>query len=255
MRKAKFWQNPARLRPVPPWPTVLSALPSQSVTEDLPAIALVEDDPTIGENLCRALNDTYNVRWHRTGSEALADAPNTDLVILDLGLPDLDGVEVCRRIHASLPKLPIIILTARHAEMDVVAGLEAGAVDYVTKPFGLAELRARIGAHLRAVTVEPTTIVVGDLEIDTSARRVSVHGHERQLRAKEFDLLVELAENVGAVVTRDQLMRRVWDENWAGSTKTIDVHMASLRRKLTDDDVPACSISTLRGIGFRLERA
>jgi DNA-binding response OmpR family regulator len=221
----------------------------------LPVVVLVEDDAIIGENLSRALQDSFDSRWAKTGVAGLEAVAEADLVVLDLGLPDIDGLELCRRICEEWPRLPVLILTARHEEVDVVRGLEAGAVDYVTKPFRLAELLARIRAHLRAITTEdPAELSLGEITVDMRARRVLVAGTEIQLRPKEFDLLVVLVERMGRVVTRDELMRGVWDENWYGSTKTLDVHMANLRRKLAHNGKPACVITTLRGVGFRLEQ-
>jgi DNA-binding response OmpR family regulator len=221
----------------------------------LPVVVLVEDDAVIGENLSRAFEEVFEVRWVETGLAGFMAAKEADLVVLDLGLPDIDGLELCRRLCETWPKLPVMILTARQDEVEIVGGLEAGAVDYVTKPFRLGELIARINAHLRAMApADPAALGFGDVAIDLNARRVAVDGVEVQLRPKELDLLVALAERIGAVITRDELMRRVWDENWFGSTKTLDVHMANLRRKLAPNGSPACVITTLRGVGFRLER-
>jgi DNA-binding response OmpR family regulator len=227
-------------------------------------LLVVEDDETIGGVLESSLQrHGFTVRWERTGAGGLsaAVAGDFDLVLLDLGLPDLDGIEVCRRIRHGQPQTVLVILTARQDEMDVVVGLEAGADDYLTKPVRLAELLARIRAHLRrgpAGTSAPTgEIEVGPLRVNVAARRVHLDGHEVYLRAKEFDLLVRLAQTPGAAVSRDSLMTDVWDANWYGPTKTLDVHIAALRRKLTDAAVSpqrAPRISTLRGHGYRLER-
>jgi DNA-binding response OmpR family regulator len=225
-------------------------------------LLVVEDDETIGGYLESSLRGHgHEVVWQRTGSGALREAETGEfnLVLLDLGLPDLDGVEVCRQLRGRLPWSVLVMLTARAEEMDIVVGLEAGADDYLTKPIRLAELHARIRAHLRrgALLPEggPTTYVLGELCVDTAARRVSLAGHEVELRAREFDLLARLAVDPGVMVSRETLMADVWDEHWAGSTKTLDVHVAALRRKLTD----ACPtravprIVTLRGRGFRFE--
>ena len=228
---------------------------------------VVEDDPTIGGALETSLRTHgHDVRWERTGDAALraAAAPVEgfiDLVLLDLGLPDLDGVEVCRRLRALAPGVVLIILTARTEEMDVVVGLEAGADDYLTKPVRLAELHARIRAHLRreVATVDAEIATpVGDLLVDTAARRATVRGREVPLRAKEFDLLARLIAEPGRAVSRETLMADVWDINWFGPTKTLDVHVAAVRRKLaeaaTDTDARAVpAIVTLRGHGYRLE--
>ncbi|GAB2963000.1 DNA-binding response regulator [Amycolatopsis acidiphila] len=221
---------------------------------------LVEDDETIGRVLDSSLRrHGFDVQWERSGHRALSSATTEDfdLVLLDLGLPDLDGIEVCRRLRAGQPQAVLVILTARKDEMDVIVGLEAGADDYLTKPVRLGELLARVRAHLRRgpAGASPLTIAVevGPLRIDVQARRVYLHDTEIPLRTKEFDLLARLAENPGAAVSRDSLMTDVWDAHWYGSTKTLDVHMASLRRKLAAAG-RAPRISTLRGHGYRLER-
>jgi DNA-binding response OmpR family regulator len=224
-------------------------------------LLVVEDDPTIGGGLEASLGaHGHRVVWERSGRAALQAAAGHpfDLVLLDLGLPDLDGVEVCRRLRGAQPGAVLVILTARTEEMDVVVGLEAGADDYLTKPVRLAELHARIRAHLRRdasdAGPEPAR-PVGDLVVDRAARRVTVNGTEIPLRAKEFDLLARLAAEPGAAIGRETLMADVWDENWFGSTKTLDVHVAALRRRLAEFDgagtLPV--IVTLRGHGYRLE--
>ena len=219
-------------------------------------ILIVEDDERIGSSLLRALKGSgYDTVWERTGRDGL-DAVvgrRPDLVLLDLGLPDLDGIEVCSRIHEVDPTIDVVMLTARDAELDVVVGLDAGAVDYVAKPFKLAELLARVRAQLRRRPPgHDGRLSVGDLVIDVAARRVWLSGREVELRAKEFDLLGRLAEDAGGVVTRESLMSDVWDEHWFGSTKTLDFHIAALRRKLDPPGEPS-RISTLRGVGYRLE--
>jgi len=219
-------------------------------------LLLVEDDETIGSTLVRALDaQGYSVAWVRSGGQALESLTGVDLVLLDLGLPDLDGVEVCRRIRRVDPVLPVVMLTARQSEVDVVIGLDAGAVDYVRKPFALTELLARIRVHLRIVSASSEPIVeVGDVRADPAARRAWVADTEVELRAKEFDLLVVLMRDAGRVVTRERLMSEVWDEHWFGSTKTLDVTMASLRRKLGEGVGEASRITPLRGVGYRFER-
>jgi DNA-binding response OmpR family regulator len=175
--------------------------------------------------------------------------------VLDLGLPDVDGVELCRRLRDVGEQMTIVMLTARAEEIDVVLGLDAGADDYLTKPFRLSELLARVRAHLRRherKDAHAPRVEVGALLVDRAARRARHAGHELELRPKEFDLLTLLASEAGRVVTRERIMSAVWDENWFGPTKTLDQHMASLRHKLA-----ACgcedAITTLRGVGYRLE--
>jgi DNA-binding response OmpR family regulator len=219
-------------------------------------LLIVEDDEGIGANLQRALAvESGSVAWARTAAEArlLARDQPPDLVLLDLGLPDGDGVDVCRELVAKQPALPIIMLTARDTEIDVVIGLDTGAVDYVTKPFRLAELSARVRAQLRRLGDSDERVVVRDLSIDCAARRVTLAGSEIELRAKEFDLLATLATAAGTVVRREDLMNDVWDEHWFGSTKTLDVTVSSLRRKLDEAQPDAVVITTLRGVGYRLE--
>jgi DNA-binding response OmpR family regulator len=227
-------------------------------------LLVVEDDETIGAALDSSLRGQgYRVQWLRSGNEAVSSARDGeyDLVLLDLGLPDIDGVEVCRRIRRALTGCVLVMLTARTDEMDVVVGLEAGADDYLTKPFRMTELLARVRAHLRrAALPEPSRIVqVGDLCIDPAARRVRLGDKDIALRAKEFDLVARLAIDAGAAVSRETLMAEVWDENWFGSTKTLDVHVAAVRGKLTSaadaSTLRVPRIVTLRGHGYRMEVA
>ena len=210
---------------------------------------------TIGVTLVRALEaHGYAVEWVQTGFDALTVIAGVDLVVLDLGLPDIDGVEVCRRIRRIDASLPVIMLTARQSEVDLVIGLDAGAVDYVRKPFALSELLARIRVHLRLVARDADVmVVVGDVRADPASRRVWVGDDEIELRAKEFDLLVVLMGEAGRVVTRDRLMSEVWDEHWFGSTKTLDVTMASLRRKLGEEAGEPSRVTALRNVGYRFE--
>ena len=226
-----------------------------------PTVLVVEDDESIGHGLVGALESQgYATKWVMTAADAfdaLAEG-QPELVLLDLGLPDIDGIEVCRRLRADDPGLPIVILTARHEEIDVVLGLDAGADDYVTKPFRLAELLARVRAHLRRPRPadDVARLGAGDVEVDRAARRAWVGGDELELRAKEFDLLAFLVTYAGSALTRERIMSEVWDEHWFGSTKTLDMHVSALRRKLGEtnggDEAPS-RITTLRGVGYRFE--
>jgi len=216
-------------------------------------VLLVEDDEPIADSLRRGLvRYGYDVSWVRTGAEALAAAP-ADLVLLDLGLPDVDGLDVCRELRAR-GDVPIIVISARADEVDRVVGLEIGADDYVSKPFGVREVIARMRAVLRRVRPpEPAapaaeTLAGGRLVLDRRARRVHLDGAELALSPKEYDLLAFLADAPGAALTREQIMEAVWDVNWFGPTKTLDVHIGALRRKLGD----AAVVETVRGVGFRL---
>ena len=221
-------------------------------------ILVVEDDATLGGGLCQALEASgYRPSWARTGAEALKLARDPyDLVLLDLTLPDLDGVEVCRRLRAGQPRPAIVMLTARREEIDVIVGLDAGADDYLTKPFRLGELLARVRAHARRLESDspPGRLVVDDLELDRAARRAWQAGRELDLRPKEFDLLALLMAEAGRAVPREEIMAEVWDEHWFGSTKTLDMHIAALRRKLGEQHERPGWITTLRGVGYRLER-
>lgn len=229
-------------------------------------VLIVEDDALIASSLGRALGvHGYEVSTATNVADAVAalDARPPDLVLLDLGLPDGDGSTVAHHAARHHPEVPVIVLTARSEEIDIVLGLEAGAVDYVVKPFRLAELLARIASHLRwrhALTAgadrgASDVIEVGDLCVDRPARRVALAGDEIALRPKEFDLLERLAIDADTVVTREQLIDDVWDENWWGSTKTLDVHVNSIRRKLGEQAGEPSRITAVRGVGYRLERA
>jgi len=222
------------------------------------SILIVEDDEGIGEGLVRALDGAgHRSAWCRDAGTALRQPlKDFDLILLDLGLPDIDGVDLCRRIRRDLTQVPIIILTVRGSEADVVVGLDAGADDYLVKPFRLAELLARIRALDRRRNpdrADTPILSVGDISVDTDARRVAVDGAEVELRPKEFDLLVVLMNNAGKALSREFLMAEVWDEHYFGSTKTLDVHIAALRRRLGESGPEGSRISTLRGVGYRLE--
>lgn len=217
---------------------------------------LVEDDDAIAEPLVKGLErQGFSVRRESTGKgalAALAEAPRTEIVLLDLGLPDMDGYEVCRRIRVD-SSVPIIVITARGDEIDRVLGLELGADDYLVKPFGFRELVARIRAVARRSgsrdEVDEGPVELGSgIVLDTRAHRVTVGAEEVALTRKEFDLLALLASDAGATRTREEILEQVWDAHWYGPTKTLDVHVASLRRKLGDPTV----VETVRGVGFRL---
>jgi two-component system, OmpR family, response regulator RegX3 len=225
-----------------------------------PLVLLVEDEESISGPFARALGRVgFRTSVARTGSEAieLASTLGPDVVLLDLGLPDQDGRDVCRALRQH-SDVPIIMVTASGTLTDRVVGLELGADDYVVKPFSVAEVVARIRAVLRRVRPESPAdaqLAIGELRIDLPARRVWRAGEEVELTRKEFDLLARLAQDAGRVVTREALMSDVWDMNWFGSTKTLDVHIAWLRRKLGDDPAQAGGtkyIHTVRGVGFRL---
>jgi DNA-binding response OmpR family regulator len=270
-------------------------------------LLVIEDDTRIGSSLARALEGSgYNTTWAPTAqagldefTQALRDCAPFRLVLLDLGLPDANGLDVCRTLVTADPLIPVIMLTAYDDELDSVIGLDAGAVDYVTKPFSLAPLLARIRAQLRrndhniAEPHIPEVLLVGTLSIYRKARRVVQNGVEIAMRPKEFDLLMRLVLDAGVTVKREALMSDVWDSQWFGSTKTLDFHIAALRAKLDPglstkldaaldpkldpkmdasfdtklvttpeqkyekrhENGPRGSIiTTIRGVGFRLER-
>jgi DNA-binding response OmpR family regulator len=214
-------------------------------------VLLIEDEESIA-SLVRAYleRDGYKVVWARSGGDGLAELPRhaVRMIVLDIGLPDIDGFEVCRQIR-SRSSVPILMLTARDDEIDRVAGLEVGADDYVGKPFSPRELVARIKAILRRVDGEgpQERLVLGDIELNSAAREVRVAGRSVDLRAKEFDLLAFLMENRGIVVSRDTLLDRVWGLEYAGGSRTVDVHVAQLRSKLGRPDL----IRTIRGAGYK----
>ena len=211
-------------------------------------VLVVEDDPGIARSLVRGLERAgYRVAAAESGGEALA-AEEADLVLLDLGLPDMDGMEVCRRLRLRTD-CAIIVVTARGEEGDRVVALDEGADDYLVKPFGLAEMLARIRAVLRRTRPSgPVLLTHGPVVLDPRTRRVTVDGREVALTPKEFDILECLASDAGRVVSRQELLERVWDAHWYGPTKAVDVHMAALRRKLGVEGL----VETVYGRGFRL---
>jgi two-component system response regulator RegX3 len=214
-------------------------------------VLIVEDEDAIADPLAEGLRrEGFEVDRVATGEGALAAAP-ADIVLLDLRLPDMDGLDVCRRLRER-SNVPIIVVTARGEEADRVVGLELGADDYVVKPFGRRELIARIRAVMRRSQArdreDDDLIAIGELEVDLRARRARLGEKELELTPKEFELLGALALDPGAAVSRQRLLEDVWKTSWYGSSKTIDVHVASLRRKLGDPTW----IETVRGVGFRL---
>ena len=213
-------------------------------------ILVVEDEDAIADPLVAGLErEGYGVSRVATGEGALEASP-ADLVLLDLRLPDIDGLDVCRQLRER-SRVPIIVLTARGEETDRVVGLELGADDYVVKPYGLRELIARIRAVMRraaSLGEAGRPLRAGELEVDERARRATLGGRELELTPKEFELLAALTRDPGAAVSRQRLLAEVWQTSWYGSSKTIDVHVAALRRKLGDPGW----IETVRGVGFRL---
>jgi DNA-binding response OmpR family regulator len=215
------------------------------------SVLLVEDEENLA-SLVRAYleQEGYRVVWAGSGADALhtLDTEPVRLVVLDLNLPDIDGLAVCKQIRAR-SSVPVVMLTARDEEADRLAGLDAGADDYIGKPFSPRELVARMKAVLRRVSpdADDSMLVLGDVVLRRSAREVGVAGEAVELRPKEFDLLAYLMENRGAVLSRDLLLERVWGYDYAGGTRTVDVHVAQLRRKLGRPDL----IRTIRGAGYK----
>jgi DNA-binding response OmpR family regulator len=214
-------------------------------------VLLVEDEPSVGELVRGYLaRDGWTVIWVRTGEEALAELERhpVRIVILDIGLPGIDGFEVCRSVRAR-SRVPILILTARDEEPDRIVGLEVGADDYLTKPFSPREMVARMKAILRRAEPQPTEDVLelGDVSLNRETHDVTIAGALVELTAKEFDLLAYFLANPGAVLSRDVLLDRVWGVSYPGGTRTVDVHVAQLRRKLGRPNL----IRTLRGSGYK----
>ena len=223
-----------------------------------PSILVVEDESSIASFVALYLkNAGYAVRTAATGGDALSQVAHEmpGLIVLDLMLPDIDGIEVTKRIRQT-SDVPILMLTARDEDVDKIIGLEVGADDYLTKPFNPRELVARVKSILRRTTpdrrdLETETIEHGDLHVDAGRREVRVGEEEIQLAPKEFDLLWELLDHRGLVLTRDQLLERVWGYTFAGDTRTVDVHVRQLRRKLGD----ASPIVTVWGVGYKVSPA
>ena len=224
-------------------------------------VLLIEDEESIAAPLVGALaREGFEVEHAATGREGLDAAAGdaVDLVLLDLMLPDMDGRDVCRQLRQS-SSVPVIMLTARGLETDRVVGLELGADDYVVKPFSVAELAARIRAVLRRSAergpAPKDVLAIGDVELDRRTWTARLAGEPLELARREFELLRLLLEHAGEVVTREKLMREVWETEWMGATKTLDVHVSTLRRKLGDDPAAPRYIHTVRGVGFRFAGA
>lgn len=218
-------------------------------------VVVVEDDPEIGASVAAALvAHGYRADLFTDGSSASASLETTcpDLVLLDVGLPDIDGITLCRWLRDTYRNLPIVLLTARDSEIDTVVGLDAGATDYVTKPFSMTVLLARLRAHLRSAAPEgggDGPFEVGSLGVDPAGYVARIEGESVELRPREFELLVLLGRESGRVVTRERILAEVWDQHWESSSKTLDMHVMALRKKLGD----AIEITTVRGIGYRLD--
>ncbi len=220
-------------------------------------ILVVDDEPNLREMLALNLRASgYQVVTAADGAAALeqARAEQPDLVILDLMLPELDGLTVCRSLR-QLSDVPVLVLTARTGELDKIVGLESGADDYMTKPFSLGELQARIRALLRRASPRRAgdEVVSGDLLLNLVSRRAFLAGKELVLSPKEFSLLLELMRHQGAVLSRDLLLTRVWGYDYYGDSRTVDVHMRWLREKIEPDAAHPARIVTVRGIGYRFE--
>jgi two-component system, OmpR family, response regulator RegX3 len=227
-----------------------------------PTILLVEDERAITDPLAEALErEGFDPAVAGTAAEALEKAQGRapDLVLLDIGLPDGSGLDVCRELRKQ-GEVPIIMLTARGSEADRVAGLELGADDYIVKPFSAREVMARVRAVLRRATATASgddgePIRIGELSLDTAKHEARLRDETLDLSRKEFELLRVLMESAGSVLTREALIDEVWDMNWFGSTKTLDVHISGLRKKLDDDPKEPRYIHTVRGVGFRFSGA
>ena len=218
---------------------------------------MVEDDQSLGAGLVGVLAaDGHEVRWAQdgVGARRLVAESVPDVVLLDLGLPDVDGLVLCAELRAGFPDVVIVVVTARTDEVDAVRALDTGADDVVAKPFRPVELRARLRAHLRRREVAGgADLRAGPVRLDQRSRRAWVGDVEVVLRPKEYELLAVLVSAAGEAVRRERLMDEVWDENWSGSTKTLDVHVGNVRRKLADAGDSWERIATLRGFGYRFE--
>jgi DNA-binding response OmpR family regulator len=224
-------------------------------------VLIVEDEPALASSLSYNLRrDGFNVVSASDGVAGLREARRIrpDVVVLDLMLPKMDGLEVCRRLRAE-SSVPILMLTAKSEELDKVVGLEVGADDYLTKPFGMRELMARVRALLRRAGArvgeeETSQILAGELELDLRGRTVRRGGHDVALKPKEFDLLFFLAKNAGQVFTREQLLEHVWGYEFFGGSRTVDVHMRWLREKLESEPSRPRHLLTVRGVGYKFVR-
>jgi len=249
-------RNPGRIRSVPPYALPVSGVDRSVAGPTAPLVLVVEDEPAIADLIeMYLLRANYRVRKEVDGRAALEVIRQIRpaAVILDVGLPGLDGVEVCKRLRADQDWTPLLFVTARDDEVDRVLGLELGADDYVTKPFSPRELVARVNTVLRRADGPPTTaerpVELGRVRIDVTARRVFADEAEITLTATEFDLLVYLMRSPGRVFSRDQLMQGIWGYADATGTRTVDVHIAQLRAKLGD----ASPVRTVRGVGYAAE--
>jgi DNA-binding response OmpR family regulator len=227
----------------------------------MPKIVIIEDEATLREELADNLReDGYDVQVSDNGEKGLSLIRSVlpDLIVLDIMLPDLDGLSVCRLVRrdTTTAHIPIIMLTARGTEVDKIVGLESGADDYIVKPFGLGEFLARVRAVMRRATGRPAAqdeLIAGDLRIDVSGRRIFLRSEELRLSHKEFDLLMELLRNRGAVLSRDLILTKVWGYDYFGDKRTVDVHIRWLREKIEEDPSNPTRIVTVRGVGYRFE--